>query len=187
MLKSILLPNQEHGVGFKGTLAGFDSAARAARQCGVQDVLVAGVGLSQADAEETAMTSPLPVELITLGWSVVLLLVHIVAQGATVVRERGLAWNAGPRDDGTPPKGRIAGRAQRALDNFKETYPAFVALALALVVSGRTGGMGDTGACLWLGARTVYLPLYLFGVPWLRSAAFGLSLAGLLMMLTRLL
>ena len=132
------------------------------------------------------MTSSLPVELTVLGWSVVLLFVHIMIQGVTATRERGVAWNAGPRDGMAPLKGQVAGRAQRALDNFKETYPAFIALALALAVSGRTGGPGGLGAELWLGARVVYLPLYLFGVPYLRTAVFGLSAVGLVMMLSRL-
>ncbi|HEY5070622.1 MAG TPA: MAPEG family protein [Caulobacteraceae bacterium] len=127
------------------------------------------------------------IEIALLGWSVVLLLVHIAVQGAFAVRERGLSWNAGPRDDALPPTSAMAGRAARALANFKETYPAFIALALALAVTGRAGGVGETGAWLWFGARIVYLPLYILGVPWLRTLAYGASLVGLIMMLSRVL
>jgi uncharacterized MAPEG superfamily protein len=137
--------------------------------------------------EELAMPTPLPTEITLLGWSVVLLLVHIVFQGGLSASQRGLAWGAGARDDGHSPLGKHAGRAQRALDNFKETYPAFIALALALAVTGRSGGSGETGAWLWFAARVVYLPLYLLGVPWLRSGAYAVSLAGLVMMLAHLL
>ncbi|HEX3917058.1 MAG TPA: MAPEG family protein [Caulobacteraceae bacterium] len=126
-------------------------------------------------------------EMQLLAWSVVLLIVHIAVQGAFVAPIKGLKWNAGPRDEGLPPLGKYPGRAQRALDNFKETYPAFVALALALVVSSRTGGNGALGAEIWFGARIAYLPLYVLGVPWLRTFAFGASLVGLIMMLVRLL
>jgi uncharacterized MAPEG superfamily protein len=126
-------------------------------------------------------------ELRLLAWSVVLLIVYIAVQGAFVAPLRGAAWNAGPRDEGQPPLGKYPGRAQRALENFKETYPAFIALALALAVTARTGGNGTLGAWMWFGARVVYLPLYLLGVPWLRSVAYGVSLAGLVLMLTRLL
>lgn len=129
----------------------------------------------------------LPSELLLLGWSVVLLVVHIMAQGQLATRERGIDWNAGPRDGDDKPLGVLAGRAQRALDNFKETYPAFVALALALVVSGRGGGIGETGAWLWFAARIAYLPVYLLGVKYLRSAVWGVSVVGLLLMLLRLL
>ena len=126
------------------------------------------------------------VELQLLGWSVLLLFAHIAVQSGFAVPHRGLAWSAGPRDEGQP-LGTYPGRAQRALENFKETYPAFIALALALAVSGRTGGGGTLGAWMWFAGRIVYLPLYLFGVPWLRTLAYGVSLAGLILMLTRLL
>jgi uncharacterized MAPEG superfamily protein len=129
----------------------------------------------------------MPLELKLLAWSVVLLFVYIAAQGALVTQVKGLAWNAGPRDGAPTVLGKYPGRAQRALDNFKETWPAFIALALALAVAGKTGGNGALGAWLWLGARVVYLPLYLLGVPWLRTLAYGVSLLGLVMMLTRLL
>ena len=127
------------------------------------------------------------VELKLLAWSVLLLIVHIAVQGAFVAPLRGAVWNAGPRDEGQPPLGKYPGRAQRALENFKETYPAYVALALALAVTSRTGGLGALGAWLWFAGRIAYLPLYLLGIPWLRSVAYGVSLAGLVMMLTRLL
>lgn len=127
------------------------------------------------------------VELRLLGWSVILLIAYIAAQGALVMPLRGAAWNAGPRDEGQPPLGKYPGRAQRALANFMETYPAFIALALALSVAAKTGGNGTLGAWLWFGARVAYLPLYLLGIPWLRSLAYGVSLVGLIMMLGRLL
>jgi uncharacterized MAPEG superfamily protein len=125
-------------------------------------------------------------ELELLAWSVVLLIVHIGVQGAFVAPLQGLAWNAGPRDEGQPPLGKYPGRAQRALENFKETYPAFIALALGLAVAGKTGGNGALGAEVWFAARVVYLPLYLLGVPWVRTAAYGVSLAGLVLMFLRL-
>ena len=126
------------------------------------------------------------VELQLLAWSVVLLIAHIVVQGLLVAPLRGAAWNAGPRDEGQPPLGKYPGRAQRALENFKETYPAFIALALALVVTSKTGGIGALGAWMWFAGRVAYLPLYLLGVPWLRTLAYGVALIGLILMLTRL-
>jgi len=127
------------------------------------------------------------IEIRLLGWSVIVLLAYIVAQAGLAVPERGLSWNAGPRDGWQPPRGVRAGRAERALKNFAETYPAFMALALGLMVAGKAGGSGEIGAWLWLTARVAYLPLYIFGVPWLRSLAYGVSLVGLILMLARLL
>ncbi|KQS04637.1 hypothetical protein ASG11_10560 [Sphingomonas sp. Leaf357] len=125
-------------------------------------------------------------ELTILGLSVLLLVVHIGIQGQTVTKERGRAWNASARDEQQRPLGVVAGRAQRALDNYKETWPAFIALALALAVSGQSGGIGAIGACVWFAARIVYVPLYLLGVVGWRSVAFLVSLLGLGMMLVRL-
>jgi len=129
----------------------------------------------------------LPIELMLLGWSTVLLVLHIMVEGQTATRDRGLDWNAGPRDGEARPLGKLAGRAQRALRNFQETYPAFIALALALVVSGRAGGLGAIGAWTWFAARIVYLPLYLLGIPYLRSLCWVVSMLGLVLMLVRLL
>ena len=53
--------------------------------------------------------------------------------------------------------------ARRALNNLLETYPAFVALALGLIVTGKTGGLGATGAWIWLIARVVYVIIYAAG------------------------
>ena len=64
--------------------------------------------------------------------------------------------------------------------------PAFIALALGLAITGRSGGVASTGDWIWLGARIVYLPLYMFGVPVARSIAWGAAAAGLVMMATRL-
>jgi uncharacterized MAPEG superfamily protein len=133
------------------------------------------------------LSASLPVELRILGLSVVWLLVHILAQAATVTRERGLNWNMGARDEISPSLGPMAGRAQRALANYSETWPAFIALALALTVSGRAGGTGAVGAALWLCARVLYLPLYLYGIKYWRTAVYAVSWIGLALMLGQLL
>jgi uncharacterized MAPEG superfamily protein len=132
------------------------------------------------------MPTALTPELMLLGWSVVLFFVHMAIQASAALRDTGLVYNAGPRDAGKP-LGVLAGRAERTFANFKETYPLFIALVLGLAVTARGGGMADTGAWLWFVARIAYIPLYLAGVPWLRTLTYGVSVVGLVLMLGRFL
>lgn len=124
-------------------------------------------------------------EITVLGWSVVLLLVQIMLQAVSSY-DLGPKYLLGPRDEEREPRNVMAGRLQRALRNLLETYPAFVALALALAVTGKTGGMAATGAWIWLIARVVYLFLYAGGAPALRTLAWVVSVVGLVLMLARL-
>lgn len=124
-------------------------------------------------------------ELTVLGWSVVLLLVQVVLQ-ASAALDLGPRYLFGPRDEKRESKVIAAGRLNRALKNFLETYPAFIALALGLIVAGKAGGIGATGAWVWLVARVVYVALYAAGIPVIRTIVWFLSIVGLVMMLVRL-
>jgi uncharacterized MAPEG superfamily protein len=127
----------------------------------------------------------MPTELAVLGLSVILLVVHIMIQGQIATRDHGLQWNAGPRDGDNAPASPLAGRAARALSNYQETYPAFIALALGLTLTGQTGGIAAIGAITWLVARILYMPLYLLGVAYARSLVWITAMLGLLLMLVR--
>ena len=120
--------------------------------------------------------------LVLLALSVALLVFHISLQGMLATRELGSQWNAGPRDDAREPVGKLAGRAARASANYRETYPGFVALALALALAGDPSGWGLVGAWLWFVARLVYIPLYLAGIPYIRSLVWLVALSGLAIM-----
>jgi uncharacterized MAPEG superfamily protein len=126
-------------------------------------------------------------ELKLLGWSVVLLLVQIVLQAASSSSELGLPYAMSPRDEGREPRSVYARRIRRALNNLLETYPAFVGLALALVISNKAGGVGAIGAEIYLAARVLYLIVYAAGVSVVRTLFWGLSIFGLIMMLVRFL
>ena len=124
-------------------------------------------------------------EIAVLAWSVVLLLLQIVIQGIATA-DLGPKYLLGPRDEKLESRNVLAGRLGRALQNLLETYPAFIALALALVVTGKAGGIGATGAWLWLIARVSYLVLYAVGIPVARTIAWLASIVGLVLMLIRL-
>ena len=130
--------------------------------------------------------APLPTEIVYLGASVLLLLVYVGVQASLMTRELGRDFNVSARDERKMLSGVVARRADRALRNFLETYAAFVGLALALAVTERAGGAGAVGAGIWFWARVVYLPLYLLGIPYVRTAVWSVSAFGLGAMLYRL-
>lgn len=126
-------------------------------------------------------------EIRYLGAAVVLGVVQLLLTAALVTRQRGMAWNTGARDADPGPAQGMAGRAERVMRNFMETFPYFAAAVLAVVATGRTDAWTLLGVQLYLAARVAYVPMYLFGVRYLRSAVWAVSMAGLLMVLVPLL
>lgn len=124
-------------------------------------------------------------EITVLGWSVVLLLLQVVVQAGTA-GDLGPQYLFSPRDEPRETASVVSRRLKRALDNLLETYPAFVALALALAVTGKAGGLGAGGAWLYLVARAAYVVLYAAGIPVARTVAWTASIVGLVLMLIRL-
>jgi uncharacterized MAPEG superfamily protein len=122
-------------------------------------------------------------ELLCLELSVVLWFVYLFTQILTTRAEFGDAWLFTPRDDLPTAKGPACGRAKRALDNYIENWVPFVAVDLALIATQHAGGLGAT---VWVVARLLYLPAYMFGWIYVRTAFWGIGLLGLLMMLVRL-
>jgi uncharacterized MAPEG superfamily protein len=133
------------------------------------------------------MTTALTPELTLLGWTLVLALVQILLPASLRNTETGVAYNVGPRDGAAPPPRPVTARLQRAQANLFETLPLFAAAVLIAHVGGRTGGLTLLGAQIYLAARVAYVPLYAFGVPYVRSLVWGLSLAGLIMILLAIL
>jgi uncharacterized MAPEG superfamily protein len=129
-----------------------------------------------------------PGEIAVLGWSVALLLAHVLVQAVSLDLSGDLSikYLLGPRDEQRQTGSVLAGRLKRALNNFLETYPAFIALALALAVTGKAGGIGATGAWVWLIARVAYLGFYVAGVPVLRTSVWFISILGIVLMLIEL-
>jgi len=129
----------------------------------------------------------MPVELTIIAWGMILLLVHIFAAAHVKTKQYGPKWNMGARDESLPPLNPIAGRLARAEANYKETLPIAIVALIGVVVAGRTSEWTALGGWIWLSARIVYLPLYGFGVPVVRTIIFMASLVGLLIALWPLL
>lgn len=126
-------------------------------------------------------------EILIAAWGAVLLVVHVMIAAHLKTKQLGLDWNIGPRDEPLPAFNAYAGRAVRAQANFKETFPAAIVALLGVAIAGRTSDLTAIGGWIWLGARVVYLPVYLAGIKGLRSLLFLTSVAGLGMVIWPLL
>ena len=65
-------------------------------------------------------------------------LVHISGQSLALKFAVGNQWTVGVRDE-APDAGVIAGRWQRALNNFLESFPLFAAVLLLAIATELTG------------------------------------------------
>ena len=125
-------------------------------------------------------------EFILLALTLILALVQIGAAGMARTAELGGKWNAGPRDAEVPPPGKLAGRLMRAQANLFETLPIFAAAVIMAHIAGKDGALTALGAHLYFFGRLVYLPLYAFGVPYIRSLVWLAAAAGLVMVIVAL-
>lgn len=89
-------------------------------------------------------------------------------------RELGVGYTSGPRDK--PPSRALStttARLQRAMNNHFEGLILFGIAVTVVTLGGQASGF--TAACAWvyLAARVLYVPAYVFGWrPW-RSAIWG--------------
>lgn len=125
-------------------------------------------------------------ELRILALSVVLGLVQIVLASHAASLQRGYLWTAGSRDEAVPPLTGIAGRLERALRNFVETFPLFAAAVLIAHVTNTHSWMTEWGVQLYFGARVAYLAVYAAGVFLLRSLVWNVATLGIAMVLLSL-
>ncbi len=120
-------------------------------------------------------------ELSLLFWSLVVYGLYLGAQSIIFRMDFGVEYAATARDE-KKPLSALLGRAERALKNFLETYPAFIVLALVANFAAPGDSLVFWGAIVWFVARIAYLPLYLMGTFMIRSLVWTISAAGLFLM-----
>lgn len=126
-------------------------------------------------------------EFIALAFVLILAIVQIGWAAGARTAELGIKWNAGARDGEAPAPGKLAGRLMRAQANLFETLPIFAAAVIMAHVAGKDGGpLTLWGTHLYLFGRVIYLPLYAFGVVYVRSLVWGVAFAGLVMVIAAL-
>ena len=126
------------------------------------------------------------VELTMLLWVVILFLVQLVAQIVAEMMEHGIGYLISARDDWKNPTG-IASRVERAYFNLLETMPAFAALILIALYTGKVNDMTALGSQIYFWGRLAYFPIYITGIPVLRTLVWIASTGGLVLILWQLL
>src|ERR1700752_5256878 len=119
-------------------------------------------------------------ELMYLACAVALTLVQMLVAGTGSASQVGAMTLFGNRED-LPALMGWAGRAQRAHRNMLENLVLFAALVLVAQIAGRDNAMTALGAQLFFWARVVYVPVYLIGIPWLRTGVWAISVVGLVL------
>ena len=126
-------------------------------------------------------------EFIVMAGVLILAIVQIGLAATVRTAELGVKWNAGARDGEVPPPGKLAGRLIRAQANLFETLPIFAAAVIMAHIAGKDGQtLTFVGTHLYFFGRLIYLPLYAFGIPYVRSLVWLVALAGLVMIIVAL-
>lgn len=126
------------------------------------------------------------VELQMLALSAALGLGQIVLSSQAASLQYGYRWAASARDQAMPPLTGVAGRLERALRNFMETFPLFASAVLIANAIDRHNWMTVWGAQLYFWGRLAYVPLYASGVPLLRSMVWNVATIGIILVLLSL-
>ena len=91
--------------------------------------------------------------------------------------ELGTAVTTGPRD-APDIMGRLSprtGRLVRALNNHFEALILFTLAVVVVTLGDKSSGLTQVCAGLYLGARVLYIPAYVFGLSPLRSAIWSVG------------
>ena len=115
------------------------------------------------------------------GLTVLQLLIAVPA----AILQVGLPTLAGNRENLAEITG-FAGRAIRAHRNMLESLVLFAILVLVANAIDRSNPMTVMGAQLFLGGRVAFAAVYLIGIPWVRTVAWAVSMAGLLLIFLQL-
>lgn len=105
-------------------------------------------------------------ELTALSLAALLQALQFAAYSITANRQVGPRYAMSPRDEPRQLTG-AAGRLQRALINHFEGLILFTIAVVVVTLSDRSNAITQMAAWVYLGARVLYVPAYVFGLsPW---------------------
>ena len=120
-------------------------------------------------------------ELQAVVWTTLILFVLLMVQGTLVPFNQGLAWGLGSRD-AARDKSAFQERTGRTIANHIEGMLLFIPLAIMVALLELSSALTLWGAGLYLGGRVAFTLFYLPGIPYLRSAAWGVAILGIILL-----
>jgi uncharacterized MAPEG superfamily protein len=112
----------------------------------------------------------MPVELTALALAVLLQGLQFVLFALPANIELGTKYTTGPRDVPHKPLTVKTARLQRAMNNHFEALILFTPAVLLVTLTNQSSPLTQICAGLYLGARILYIPAYVFALVPLRSA-----------------
>lgn len=106
--------------------------------------------------------------------------VHISAASFSFKSQVGNRYTVGSRDEDLQRTG-VAGRLHRAQQNYLETFAIFAVFVLLVHLSNVYGELSYWGSVLYVAGRLMFLPLYAWGIPWLRTISWNLATLGMVL------
>lgn len=123
-------------------------------------------------------------DLTMLALACLLAFIQMLLYAVPGVRQMGVSYALGPRDDGVTITG-VAGRLKRAYLNHLETLPIFAVAVLVAHVAGEADAATALASQIYLVARIAYVPAYASGIPWGRSIAWGIATSAIVFILIK--
>lgn len=147
------------------------------------EVAALAVGFSRVARQNHhfIVQSSMTVELILLAASIIFGIVHITVVSHLQSVQRGYRWTASSREREVAPLVGLAGRVERALRNYLETFPFFAAAILAVSVTNAHSWLTVWGAHCYFWGRVAYAILYAADLPLARSLVWNIPTVGILM------
>ena len=118
-------------------------------------------------------------DLTYLVLAAILTFVQVVIAVLGCTMQVGLPKLAANREDVPAQFEGWVGRAVRAHRNMLESLVLFAILVLVAHVAGRANEMTALGAMLFFYGRLAHAIIYIAGIPWIRTAAWAVSVVGL--------
>ncbi len=112
-------------------------------------------------------------------WTLLLAFIQILLFDFARTGQYGAKWNMSARDAEVPDLKPLAVRLHKAQANLFETLPLFIGAVLIAHVAGKASAQTALGAQIYFWCRVAYVPLYAFGVPYVRSLVWVGSIFGL--------